>query len=160
MAEFDVLSRHAALFGALDVLPPGTGMAEPDDAMMPPPSEPMTIEQLNANMDRLKAHMDRRFDRLERTKADRSELRRLAARVGRCATKADLKRFATKDDLKRFATKEDLKRFATKEGLRRVAVRLEDRITAIQAVLQRIVDHHDRILNDHEARIVDLERHA
>jgi hypothetical protein len=57
--------------------------------MLPAPQEPVTIEQL-------KAHMDRRFDRLDRTKADRSELRRLAVRVNRCATKADLKRFATK----------------------------------------------------------------
>ena len=146
----------------------------------------MTIEQL-------KSHMDRRFDRLERTKADRSELRRLAAR---CATKADLKRFAmkgdlkgfatkedlkrfatkqdlkqfatkedlkpfaTKEDLKRFATKEDLKRFATKDDLQGVAARLEDRIIAMQRFLQRLGDHHDRILNDHEVRIVDLERHA
>ena len=113
----------------------------------------MTIEQL-------KAHMDRRFDRLERTKADRSELRRLAARVDRCATTADLERFATKEylrrfatkgDLKRFATKEDLKRLATKEDLKAMAARLEDRIVAMQTSLQRLVDHHDRILNDHEA---------
>jgi hypothetical protein len=124
-----------------------------DDVMMPLPPEPMTIEQL-------KAHMDRRFDRLERTKADRSELRRLAARVDRCATKADLKRFATKEYLKRFATKEDLKRFATKEELKAVFARLEDRVVAMQRSLQRLVDHHDRILNDHEARLVDLERHA
>jgi hypothetical protein len=139
--------------------------------MIPTSPEPMTIEQL-------KAHMDRRFDRLERTKADRSELRRLAARVDRCATKADLerfatkqylkrfatkadwKRFATKADLKRFATKEDLKRFATKDDLQRVAARLEDRIIAMQTFVQRVVDHHDRILNDHEARLLDSERHA
>jgi hypothetical protein len=101
----------------------------------------MTIEQL-------KAHMDRRFDRLERTKADRSELRRLAARS---ATKADLKRFATKADLKRFATKDDLNA---------AVARLEDRIIAMQRSLQRIVSHHDRILDDHEARIGDLERHT
>lgn len=116
----------------------------------------MTIEQL-------KAHMDRRFDRLERTKADRSELRRLAARVHRCATKADLKRFATKDDLKRFATKEDLKRFATKEDVRGFArnlARLEDRIIAMQTTLNGIAKHHGLILDDHEARIADLERRA
>ena len=47
----------------------------------------MTIEQL-------KAHMDRRFDRLERTKADRSELRRLAARVQRACATSPTKRFA------------------------------------------------------------------
>jgi hypothetical protein len=130
--------------------------------MMPTAPEPMTIEQL-------KAHMDRRFDRLERTKADRRDLRRLAVRVDRCATTTDLerfatkqylKRFATKADLKRFATKDDLKRFATKDDLQQMAARLEDRILAMQRFLQRMVDHHDRILDDHEARLVDLERHA
>ena len=110
--------------------------------------------------EQLKTHMDRRFDRLERTKADRSELRRLAPRVDRYATKADLQRFATTQDLKRFATKKDLKRFATKDDLQRVAARLEDRVIAMQRFVQRVVDHHDRILNDHEARMVDLERHA
>jgi hypothetical protein len=127
--------------------------------MIPTPPEPMTIEQL-------KAHMDRRFDRLERTKADRTELRRLAAR---CATKADLKRFATKEDLRRlerrleqrFATKDDFrKRFATKDELKAAFGRLEDRIAAMQTMLQRVADHHDRILNNHEARIADLERRA
>ena len=151
--------------------------------MIPLPPEPMTIEQL-------KAHMDRRFDRLERTKADRRELRRLGERVDRCATKADLRRFATKEylkrfatkedltrfatkeDLKRFATKEDLKRFATKEDLKRFATkedfkglarglaRLEDRMIAMQATLHGIAKHHGLILDDHEARIADLERHG
>jgi hypothetical protein len=110
--------------------------------MMPLPPEPMTIEQL-------KAHMDRRFDRLERTKADRSELRRLAARVQRCATKSDLKRFATKDDLKRFALKDDLTRAFT---------RLEDRMIAVQRTLQGIARHHGLVLDDHEVRIGELER--
>jgi hypothetical protein len=119
--------------------------------MMPPLPEPMTIEQL-------KAHMDRRFDRLERTKADRSELRRLAARVQRCATKSDLKRFATKDDLKRFATKGDLKQFATKDDLTRAFTRLEDRIIAMQRILQGIASHHGLVLDDHEVRIGELER--
>ena len=104
----------------------------------------MTIEQL-------KAHMDRRFDRLERTKADRSELRRLASR---CATKADLKRFATKEDLKRFATKDDF------TGLARSLARLEDRVIAMQTTLHGIAKHHGLILNDHEARIADLERRS
>ncbi len=111
--------------------------------MLPP--EPMTIEQL-------KAHMDRRFDRLERTKADRSELRRVAARVSRCATKADLTRFATKRDLKRFATKDDL------NGLAAGLARLEDRVIAMQKTLQGIVRHHGLVLDDHEVRIGDLER--
>jgi hypothetical protein len=88
--------------------------------------EPMTIDQL-------KAHMDRRFDRLERTKADRNELRRLA------------KRCATKDDLKRYATKADF-------------ARLEERVIAMQKTLQGMVRHHALILDDHEARLGDLER--
>ena len=58
----------------------------------------------------LKRHMDRRFDRLQRTKADKTDLQRFA-------TKKDLRRFATKADLRRFATKEDLQRFATKDDL-------------------------------------------
>jgi hypothetical protein len=97
------------------------------------PHEPMTLDQL-------KAHMDRRFDRLERTKADRSELRRLEARVKRCATKGDLKRFATKDDLTR------------------AVARLEDRLIAMQTTLQGIVRHHGLVLDDHEVRIGELER--
>ena len=107
----------------------------------------MTIEQL-------KAHMDRRFDRLERTKADRSDLRRLAARVNRCATRADLQRFATKEDLKRFATKDDF------EGLARSLARLEDRVIAMQAALHGIAKRHGLILDDHEARIADLQQRS
>jgi hypothetical protein len=109
----------------------------------------MTIEQL-------KAHMDRRFDRLERTKADRSELRRLAATADRRwkATKKAFKRFATKDDLKRFATKDDLKRYATKADF----ARLEERVISMQKTLEGLARHHALILDDHEVRIRDLER--
>jgi hypothetical protein len=73
----------------------------------------------------LKRHMDRRFDRLQRTKVDKSDLARFATKedLKRFATKEDLKRFATKEDLKRFATKEDLKRFATKEDLKPFATK-------------------------------------
>ena len=73
----------------------------------------MTIAQL-------KQHMDRRFDRLLRTKADRVDLVRCATKGQLCrfATKKDLGRFATKEDLKRFATKEDLKPFATNDDMR------------------------------------------
>lgn len=100
----------------------------------------MTIEQL-------KAHMDRRFDRLERTKADRGELRRLAAT-------ADRRWAATKKAFKRFATKEDLKRFATKADF----ARLEERVVAMQKTLEGLARHHAQILDDHEVRITDLER--
>ena len=98
----------------------------------------MTIEQL-------KAHMDRRFDRLERTKAGRRELHRQAVRSIRCATKADLKRFATTADFK---------------GLARSLARLEDRLIAMQTTLQGIAKHHGLILDDHEARLADLERRS
>ena len=128
--------------------------------MMPLPQEPMTIEQL-------KAHMDRRFDRLERTKADRRELRRLAKVGDRrwAATRKAFKRFATKDDLKRFATKDDLKRFATKDDLKRFATkadfaRLEDRLISVQKALETLVRHHNVVLDEHEARIRDLEARA
>ena len=96
-------------------------------------------------IDQLKAHIDRRFDRLERTKANRSELRRLAKRVSRCATKDDLKGFATKEDLKRFATKTDF-------------ARLEERVVSMQRTLEGTARHHGLVLDDHEARIRDLER--
>jgi hypothetical protein len=107
----------------------------------------MTIEQL-------KAHMDRRFDRLERTKADRRELRRLAATADRrwaqtqnafkrFATKDDFKRFATKDDLKRFATKDDLKRFATKDDLKRFATKDDLKGFATKEDLNRFVTKED-----------------
>ena len=126
-------------------------------------------------IDQLKAHIDRRFDRLERTKADRSELRRLAATAdrrwavtkkafSRFATKDDLRGYASRNDLKGFATKEDLKRFATKEDLKRFATkvdfrRLEDRVISMQKTLQAMLRHHGIVLDDHEVRICDLERH-
>jgi hypothetical protein len=117
--------------------------------MMTRPPEPMTIAQL-------KAHMDRRFDRLERTKADRSELRRLAATADRrwAATTRAFSRFATKDDLKGFATKDDLKGFATKGDF----LRLEARVISMQKTLEGLARHHALILDNHEVRIRDLER--
>ena len=143
--------------------------------MLPFPPEPMTIHEL-------KVHLDRRFDRLERTKADRTELRRLGAKSDRrwaatrrafrrFATKDDFKRFATKDDLKRFATKDDLKNFATKDDLKRHATkddlkgfatkadiaRLEERVVAMHRTIQQMLRHHSHILDNHEERISDLE---
>jgi hypothetical protein len=104
----------------------------------------MTVEHL-------KRHMDRRFDRLQRIKADKVDLKRFATktqirRIGKdlanCATKNDLKRFATKDDLKRFATKEDLKRFATKEDLKRFATKNDLERFATKEDLKRELQHH------------------
>ena len=131
----------------------------------------------------LKRHMDRRFDRLERTKADKADLRRFATKrylQQRFATKDDLKRFATKDDLKRFATKDDLKRFATKDDLARCATRddlarLEGTVDARFREVARQLDslnakidsvltfargktgNYDLVLDEHDHRIRDLE---
>lgn len=123
---------------------------------MPPLREPVTIAQL-------KRHMDGRFDRLDRTKADRRDLRRYA-------TKKDLRRFATKKDLRRFATK-----FATKkdlqalrrdiqrhfsvvaEGLEEQLRKVADGVAEVAAIKLHLV-HHARVLDDHETRIGGLER--
>jgi hypothetical protein len=147
----------------------------------------------------LKRHMDRRFDRLERTKADRRDLLGCASRrdLRRFATKKDLRRFATKKDLRRFATKKDLQRFATKKDLQRFATKRDLRLglatkadktdlrqwsidikrhfdvvaEGLEEKLQKVADgvaqiaairlhvtHHDRILDEHETRIMALER--
>jgi hypothetical protein len=136
----------------------------------------MTVAQL-------KRHMDRRFDHLERTKADKSDLSRFATKddLRRFATKDDLKRFATKDDLKRFATKDDLKRFATKDDLKRFATKddlnglatrtdyqfaevfrrldsLNDKIDSVLTIVRDDRDHFNRVVDEHDHRISDLER--
>ena len=132
--------------------------------------EPVTIAQL-------KRHMDRRFDRLERTKADKADLRQFVTkRESLCfATKKDLRRFATKQDLRRFATKRDLGRFATKREMRLwavdikrhfdiVAESLEDKLRKVAdgvadiAAIQLQVAHHSKALDDHETRITAIER--
>ncbi len=98
----------------------------------------------------LKRHMDRRFDRLERTKAD----------------KADLRRFATKKDLRRYATKKDLQRFATEikrhfnvvaEGLEEKIQKVADGVSQIAAIQLHVV-HHAKVLDEHETRLTALER--
>ena len=120
----------------------------------------MTIAQL-------KRHMDRRFDRLERTKADRKDLRGFA-------TKRDFRRFATKRDLRRFATKRDLRRFATKHELEQMRdelrrhfeviaeamfARIDAALDGIRANQERMA-HHDIVLDEHERRITHLESPA
>ena len=111
----------------------------------------------------LKVHLDRRFDRLERTKADRTELRRFRAKSDRrwAATRRAFRRFATKDDFKRFATKDDLKRYATKHDLKGFATkadiaRLEERVVAMHRTIQQMLRHHGHILDNHEERISDF----
>ena len=110
----------------------------------------------------LKRHMDRRFDRLQRTKADKADLQRFA-------TKDDLKRFATKDELKRFATKDDLKGFATRDdfdSLRRLVVdvvrrldSLHDKVDSLLRLGNKRYDFQQQVLGDHERRLRELEGH-
>lgn len=118
------------------------------------PQEPMTITQL-------KRYMDRRFDRLEGTKANKSDLRRFA-------TKRDLKGFATKRDLKRFATKADLAKYVaraesladdTRRYFQIVAEGLEDKVVKIGEVgdLKSLLTLHSAVLDEHERRLTDLE---
>ena len=71
-----------------------------DDDMMRASRQPMTIAQL-------KRHMDRRFDRLERTKADKSEIRRLREEITRSADETrrhfDVVAESLRDDFRIFA---------------------------------------------------------
>jgi hypothetical protein len=96
-------------------------------------------------LDGLKRHMDRRFDRLQRTKADKADLVRCATKpqLSRFATKKDFERFATKEDLKRFATKEDLTRFATREDLKRFATKEDLKRFATKEDLKRFATNDD-----------------
>ena len=102
----------------------------------------MTIAQL-------KRHVDRRF----------------------ANTRRELQRFATKDDLRRFATKKDLRRFATKEdfsgletrmnaGFGEVARRFDSLNAKMESMfksLKEAIADRDRLFDEHEARIRDLE---
>ena len=129
--------------------------------MISSPREPVTIAEL-------KRHMDRRFDRLERTKADKRDLRRFATRkeLRRFASKTDLRQFATKSDLRRFATKTemrlwsvDIKRYfdVVAEGLEENLQKVADGVSQIAAIQLHVV-HHDKVLDEHETRLTALER--
>ena len=119
--------------------------------MIAPRREPMTIKQL-------KRHMDRRFDRLERTKAERADLRRFA-------TRRDLRRFATKRDLRGYATRADLMRM--RDELRRhfeviaesMFARIDVSLDAIRANQERLA-HHSVVLDEHERRLTHVESRA
>jgi hypothetical protein len=115
----------------------------------------------------LKRHMDRRFDRLQRTKADKVDLIRCATKgqLQRFATKKELERFATKKDLERFATKEDLERFATKDeyaiqfaAIYRQFESLNGKIDSVLRIVRDQYSHHGEILTEHDRRITDLKR--
>ena len=132
-----------------------------DDVMIRAFQHRMTLEQL-------KRHMDRRFDRLQRTKADKSDLKRFATKSQFRRLRMDLKRFATKHDLKRFATKDDLKleleRYTTKEETRTLAAEmfrrfdsLNDKIDSVLRRLDDVYNTHDRALTEHDLRLKDLE---
>ena len=117
----------------------------------------------------LKRHMDRRFDRLQRTKADKADLMRCATKsqLRRFATKRDLERLATKKDLERFATKKDLERFATKEAFARLEAtmriqfdRLNEKIDSVLRIVREQYSHHGEVLTEHDRRIADLERRS
>ena len=111
-------------------------------------SEPVTIAQL-------KRYMDRRFDRLERTKADKSDLRRYA-------TRDDLRRLERRFERK-FATKTDLaalesRLIARMDVLHESLIERMNRLFDVLAPLGGRAGHYDRVLDNHERRIVDLER--
>ena len=115
-------------------------------------SEPVTIAQL-------KRYMDRRFDRLERTKADKSDLRRYA-------TRDDLRRLERRLERRferKFATKTDLaalesRLIARMDVLHESLIERMNRLFDVLAPLGGRAGHYDRVLDNHERRIVDLER--
>ena len=113
--------------------------------MMRLPQEPMTIAQL-------KRYMDRRFDRLERTKANKSDLRRFA-------TKRDLERFATKADLAKYVARAESLAVDTRRYFDVVAEGLEDKVRKIGEVgdLKSLLALHSAVLDEHERRLTDLE---
>lgn len=118
--------------------------------------------------------LESRFDGLER-------------KVDQLPTKDDLSRFATKDDLLRFATKDDLVRFATKddlvafkdeiignfrilaedakdsakkaaEGFGATLERIETDLADLNRKMDTKFSDHDKVLGDHNQRLVTLER--
>jgi len=105
----------------------------------------MTIAQL-------KRYMDRRFDRLERTKANKSDLRRFA-------TKRDLMRFATKADMAQYVARAESLAVDTKRYFQIVAEGLRDEIKKIGEVgnLKSSLAQHSAVLDEHERRLTDLE---
>ena len=124
-------------------------------------------------LEHLKRHMDTRFDRLQRSKADKSDLRRFATKGQIRRIRRDLARYATKDDLKRelarYPRKADLKReleaYATKEEMRmqfaevyRRFDSLNDKIDSALRRLDAVYDTRGRVLTEHDKRLKDLEQ--
>ena len=98
--------------------------------------EPMTIAQL-------KRHMDRQFARLDRTKANKS----------------DLRRFATKADLAKYVARAESLADDTRRYFQIVAEGLEDKIGKIGEVgdLKSLLALRSAVLDEHERRLTDLE---
>ena len=118
--------------------------------------EPVTVAEL-------KRHIDRRFNRLDRTKADKRDLRRFA-------TKKDLQHFATKAELRREgrALRRDMRLWAVDikrhfdvvaEGLEEKLQKVAEGVSEIPAIKLHLA-HHDRVLDDHEARLTAVEPKA
>jgi len=108
----------------------------------------MTLEQF-------KRHMDRRFDRLQRTKADKADLRRFATKDD---LRRELARYATKDDLAQLATRVD----ANAAEMNRRFDSLNDKIdSGLRAVLKGLKDLGElqqRMYAEHGSRLTDLEQ--
>lgn len=109
--------------------------------------------------------LESRFDGLER-------------KVDQLPTKDDLSRFATKDDLLRFATKDDLVAFKDEiignfrilaedakdsakkaaEGFGATLERIETDLADLNRKMDTKFSDHDKVLGDHNQRLVTLER--
>lgn len=92
--------------------------------------EPMTVAQL-------KQHMDRRFDRLDRRKADKS----------------DLRRFAMKTDFPLVEARAEA-RFGE---VARQFESLNAKIDSVLVYARGEIQQHTRVLDEHENRIRDLQ---
>ena len=126
----------------------------------------MTLQQL-------KRHVDRRFDRLQRTKADKADLTRFTTKSEVRRLRKEIAARPTKDDLKR-----ELERFAAKDALAQLATRVDANAAEmnrrfdslnekIDGLLRLMLDRFDqqealidRVYVEHGNRLADLERHV
>jgi hypothetical protein len=158
------LPRGCRDFGLISIVVDLAPLSHADDAMLRRSPRRMTLEQL-------KRHMDRRLDRLQRTKADKADLKRFATKSQFRRLLKDLSNRPTKDDLKRelarYATKDDLAQLATRVDrntaeMNRQFDSLNDKIDGgLQAVLHRLEqlgDLQERMYREHGDRLRDLEQ--
>ena len=92
--------------------------------------EPMTVAQL-------KRHMDRRFDRLDRRKANKSDLRRLAM----------------KNDMALIEARIDMRLGEVARQFDSVKEKIDSILTYVRGEIQQ----HTQVLDEHENRILDLQ---